>query len=258
MPRTAREHNEGSILHLVTRGVNRQCIFISDLERNVFVGWMREAFLRHGANILSYCLMPNHVHILVAVGAVPIGRAMHDLLTRYSLLFNARYERVGHLFENRFKERPVTDIKYLINASAYIHLNPVRAALVRKPEDWGWSGHNELLRGGGSCVDLSRLLELTGLSVCQLQESYRDRINEHMGTMDVSGLTLREIIMRASMSFGLEPAAAYEQKKGGIFTRARKRAVKWARSRGFTLAEIAEELGCSIAAVANLATENST
>ena len=258
MPRTAREHIEGSILHLVTRGVNRQCIFTSDLDRNVFVGWMREAFLRHDANILSYCLMPNHVHILVAVGAVPIGRAMHDLLTRYSLLFNTQNERVGHLFENRFKERSVNDIKYLINASAYIHLNPVRAALVRKPEDWVWSGHGELLCGGGPRIDFSRLLELTGLTVYQLQESYLDRINDLMGTVDVSGLTVREIIMRASLSFGLEPSAAFEQKKGGVFTRVRQRAVKWARNRGFTLAEIAKELGCSIAAVAALAAENST
>ena len=258
MPRTAREHIEGSILHIVTRGVNRQNIFEADLERKVFLGWAQEAFVRHDVRLLSYCLMSNHIHLLVAVGRVPVGRAMHDLLTRYSLLFNARYERVGHLFQNRFNARAVRDLRYLINTAAYIHLNPVRASLAGRPEDWEWSGHRELVQGHSAKLDLRDLLSLTGLTTLEFQEAYLERIESLMGEENISGASLRDVIARAALSVGLEPMDLFENAKGEVFTIAKKRAIKWAQSLGFSLADIAREMGCSKSAVAKMAAEAST
>lgn len=80
--------------------------------------------------LLSYCLMPNHIHLLVETGEVPLSKILHRLLLRYSLYFNKRYERSGHLFQNRFKAKPCKQENYLLQLLVYIHNNPRKAGLV--------------------------------------------------------------------------------------------------------------------------------
>jgi putative transposase len=237
---------------MTTRGVDRQDIFRSDLDRNYFLKLTREALARHDTDLLTLCLMPNHVHYLLGVHTAPIGDPMHDVLTQYSVYFNGRYGRSGHLFQNRFFDSEVRDLAYLINATAYIHLNPVRAGLVRTVDEWRWSSHHELLAGGGPNLRLDRLTALTGMSPEELKAHYLERVREHVSPSKRDGLELREIIHRAAMSFGIEPEPVLQGMKGGYYTQAKKRAIDWGLEQGFSLADLAREFDCSKAAMTKL------
>jgi hypothetical protein len=89
--------------------------------------------------IYAYCLMPNHFHLAIKVSAVPLGSFMHRILTGHALTFNRRYDREGHLFQARHRAKLCLNDRYLLALIRYIQMNPVRAKLVTKPEDWPWS-----------------------------------------------------------------------------------------------------------------------
>ena len=88
--------------------------------------------------------MPNHFHLAIQVGAVPLAYIMQRILTSYAITFNLRYGRTGHLFEGRHKANPCLDDRYLLNLIRYIQMNPVRAGLVARAEDWPWSSRAPL------------------------------------------------------------------------------------------------------------------
>src|SRR6185503_15252840 len=102
--------------------------------------------------ILAYCLMGNHFHLAMRVGNIPLSRIMHRMLTTYAMAFNFRHDRTGHLFQARYKAILCLDDAYLLGLVRYIHLNPVRAGLVPKPENWPWSSHH--LYAAGNSEDL--------------------------------------------------------------------------------------------------------
>lgn len=230
-------------------------IFRSELDRNYLLKVTRESFAKYDIDLLSFNLMPNHIHYLVGVHGVPLGPAMHDVLMKHAMFFNARYERVGHLFQNRFYDTEIHDMAYLVNATAYIHLNAVRAGLTRTIEEWQWSSHKELLAGQGRNIQLDRLLDLTGMTPEQLREAYLERVKEHLARPALDGLTLREIIRKAAMSFGIEPEPVFAGMKQGYYTRAKRRAVTWALQQGFSSADIARELDCTRSAVTRMKEE---
>ncbi len=91
------------------------------------------------AEVFAYCLMGNHFHLAIRVGPVALASVMHRLLTSYSLVFNRRHDRAGHLFQARYKAILCLNDAYLATLIRYIHLNPVRAGLVSRPQDWRWS-----------------------------------------------------------------------------------------------------------------------
>jgi putative transposase len=255
MPRRPRPHRPETVRHATARGVNRQDIFRCDLDRKYLLKVTRQAFEKHEIDLLSFNLMPNHLHYLVGVHGVPLSRAMHDALSTYAIYYNARYERTGHLFQNRFFDTEIHDLSYLVNATAYVHLNAVRAGIVRTIDDWQWSSHREFMAGGGANIRLDRLFSLTGMTPEQLRSSYIERVREHLSPVDLKGWSLHDIIQRAALSFGVEPGPVFEGKKGGYYTRAKQRAVSWALEQGFSHADIARELGTSRAAITLLSRE---
>lgn len=230
-------------------------IFRTDLDRNYLLKITRESFAKHDIDLLSFNLMPNHIHYLVGVHGVPLGAAMHDVLMKHAMFFNSRYERVGHLFQNRFYDTEIHDMAYLINATAYIHLNSVRAGLTRTIDEWRWSSHEELLAGRGRNIRLDRLLDLTGMTPEHLREAYLERVKEHLSPPSLEGLALPEIIRKAAMSFGIEPEPVLAGRKHGYYTRAKQRAVGWALQQGFSLTDIARELNCNPSSVTRLKEE---
>ena len=92
-----------------------------------------------GDSLIAYCLMGNHFHLVIKVGAETISSIMHRLLTAYAKSFNQRHERSGHLFQARFSSKLIGDDAYLQTVFKYVHLNPVKAGLVKNPKDWPWS-----------------------------------------------------------------------------------------------------------------------
>jgi REP element-mobilizing transposase RayT len=139
MARRNRIHFDGAIYHVMNKGVEGRHIFLNDLDRLRFLKKMRELEKVAGAKILAYCLMGTHFHIAIKVGSRPLGWILQRLLTSYAMSFNVRYKRRGHLFESRCEVRLCLDEDYLRRVIQYIHMNPVKAGLVERPQDWPWS-----------------------------------------------------------------------------------------------------------------------
>ena len=123
----------------MARGVDGRDIFIDDVDRVAFHDGLIRLSRDLGADILAFCLMGNHFHIAIQIGPVALASIMQRLLTSYSLAFNRRHNRTGHLFQARYKAIVCRDERYLASLIRYIHLNPVRAGLVARAQDWRWS-----------------------------------------------------------------------------------------------------------------------
>lgn len=139
MPRQPREKSNTGIYHIIARGINRQQIFHEDADFRRYLTTLRRIAVESEAAVLGYCLMSNHVHLLFQEGKVGISGIMHRVGASYAIWYNCKYQRSGHVFQDRFKSEQVEDDSYLLTAVRYIHQNPVKAGLVNSPETYRWS-----------------------------------------------------------------------------------------------------------------------
>jgi REP element-mobilizing transposase RayT len=145
MARKPRLEVEGGLYHIMTRGNNRQRIFSDDDDYQKMLKLVADQKTKLPFYLYAYCLMPNHVHLLIERREDACGRVMHRLLTGYSRYHNRKYGRVGHLFQTRYKAILCQTDQYLAELVRYIHLNPVRAKLVNKPSGYRYSSHRAYL-----------------------------------------------------------------------------------------------------------------
>jgi len=140
MPRTARSLGNGGYFHIINRGNDRRVVFRSRLDYLVFIGLMKEAKRRFPLSIHGFCLMPNHIHLIVrALHAENLSAFMQWLAGCYSRHFHESYGTSGHLWQGRFKGIPIDSEEYLIVALRYVEGNPKRAGLVDSNRKWEWS-----------------------------------------------------------------------------------------------------------------------
>lgn len=139
MPRIAREKSNSGIYHIILRGTNRQEIFHDDEDCLRFLETMYKYKKQTGLKIYGWCLMGNHIHLLLGEGNEEISVTMKRIGVSYARYYNSKYDTVGHLFQDRFRSEGVDCEAYLMTVIRYIHQNPVKAGLVKKPDDWQWS-----------------------------------------------------------------------------------------------------------------------
>ena len=140
MPRHARLDAPGALHHVICRGIERQAIVRDDADRAAFVARLGSILQATGIPCYAWAVLPNHVHLLLRTGDVPLSTVMRRLLTRYAGTFNRRH---GYLFQNRYKSILCQEEPCLLELVRYLHLNPVRAALVkdlRALDRYPWSG----------------------------------------------------------------------------------------------------------------------
>jgi putative transposase len=135
----------GAVYHVFSRGNQKQPIFLSDEDRFYLHKILGDVHGKFGVIIQAYCLMPNHYHLNASTPLGGLSKAMHLLNTGYSVYLNKKHGRCGHLFQGRFKSILVEAGSYAIELTRYIHLNPVRAGLVARPEDYVWSSYRDYL-----------------------------------------------------------------------------------------------------------------
>ncbi len=123
----------------MARGVDGRDTFIDEVDRRGFLGALNRICGESSAEVLAYCLMGNHFHLAIQVNAIPLSSIIHRLLTGYSTAFNIRHNRMGHLFQARYRAILCLSDAYLSVLIRYIHQNPVRAGFVAKAVDWPWS-----------------------------------------------------------------------------------------------------------------------
>lgn len=141
MPRAARAQSETRIFHVMQRGVDRQEIFFDDTDRLKFLAILGECKKVSGLELFAYCLMDNHIHLLLKAGEEELGASMRRLFSRYAGWYNLKYQRTGPLFQGRFRSEPVEDEVYFLAVFRYIHRNPVKAGLSQHPENYRWSSY---------------------------------------------------------------------------------------------------------------------
>jgi len=139
LPRQAREQCDSGVYHVVLRGINRQDIFYDDEDYRRFLETLAKKKSEKQYEVYGYCLMGNHVHLLLRENTDPIARIMSRIGTSYAWWYNRKYDRSGHVFQGRYGSECVEDDAYLLTVIRYIHNNPVKANFVKAPEDYRWS-----------------------------------------------------------------------------------------------------------------------
>ena len=148
MPRGPRLDTPGTLHHVMVRGLERRAIFRDEVDRADFVHRMAALAGAGAWTVYAWALLPNHAHLLVQTGGRPLSRCMRALLTGYAGAFNRRHRRAGHLFQNRYKSVVVEEEPYFLELVRYLHLNPLRLAVVqdlRGLDRYPWTGHAALM-----------------------------------------------------------------------------------------------------------------
>ncbi len=148
MARPLRIEYEGAVYHITARGNERKTIFEHQGDYQKFLAILSELPQKFSVIIYGYVLMKNHYHLLIGTPGGNLSKIMHYLNTTYTVYFNLRHERSGHLFQGRYKAFLLEKDPYLLSVSRYMHLNPVRAGIVERPEEYQWSSYDVYIEGG--------------------------------------------------------------------------------------------------------------
>lgn len=144
MPRQARVKSETGIYHVMLKGIDNRDIFLDEFDRSKFIEQIIRAKEKGLFAILAYCLMDNHVHLLIKENE-EVGKSIKRITVGYVIWHNSKYGRIGHLFQNRFHSEPVETDSYLVTVVRYIHHNPVKAGIAKLPRDYEWSSYHQYL-----------------------------------------------------------------------------------------------------------------
>ncbi|MCR4792238.1 MAG: transposase [Lachnospiraceae bacterium] len=242
MPRGARKTSSTDIYHVMLRGINRQDIFEEDEDKKFFLWIIRECIKVSGCDIYAYCLMSNHVHILIRTKTESIGVIMKRIGTRYVLYFNEKYGRVGHLFQDRFISEAVEDDRYFLTVLRYIIQNPMKAGIEQRPGSYMWSSYRTYVDSFDHITDTSIAIDMAGG-----KEKLIEFLNENNNdtAIDVSEggrkLSDKELKRKMLQVTGCMTISDYQN----ISKEEQRVCVLKMRKSGFSLAQIARMIGRS-------------
>jgi len=183
MARPLRNEVEDGLYHVTVRGWERRSIVRSDRDREDWLRLLDKAATRCGWRVFSWVLMTNHFHLYLRTPQPNLSAGMHDLNSGYASLFNRRHRRVGSLYQGRFKAILVEDDSYSWELSRYVHLNPVRAKMVARPEDYRWGSYPAYLdrRKAPAWLDWETVVLEHGGSLVSARRAYRRFVEAGIG-----------------------------------------------------------------------------
>jgi len=177
MPRLPRLAFPGLFSHVIARGIERRPLFKTHLDYGDFVSRLARLLPETGTACFAWALMPNHVHLFLMSGLTTLSKVMQRLLTGYAVNFNIRHKRVGHLFQNRYKSIICQEEPYFLQLIRYIGLNPVRAGIVKTPEElahYPWTSHAAILgTQRNTFQDVKEVLSRFGSDMKPAQRAYQ-------------------------------------------------------------------------------------
>lgn len=156
MPRPLRRYGNSKVYHIIFKGIDDQDIFYDDQDRKVFLKHISITQENFNYTVYAYCLMVNHVHMVIKCQDEFLSKAMQSLLIRYVHYFNKKYKRIGPLLQNRFKSKNVENQIYFVDLCRYVHRNPEKAGIA-KTQDYEWSSYKEYI-GKAKIVNKNVLL----------------------------------------------------------------------------------------------------
>jgi len=193
MPRKARIDAVGALHHIICRGIEKRPIFMDDVDRDGFIVRLRKILTETKTPCYAWALLPNHFHLLLRTGMAPIARVMQRLLTGYVVVFNRRHQRHGYLFQNRYKSILCQENPYLLELVRYIHLNPLRAGVLKNLKDldqYFYCGHSRIMgKVQDQWQDVDRVLSMFGDRNSDAQKKYRQFVEKGLAEGKKSELT---------------------------------------------------------------------
>ena len=282
----------GLVSHITQRAAGKEPLFVEPHDYLTMLGLLKESAEKFDLRFYALCLMPNHVHMLMEPRKSNLAEAMRSIFSRYAAKFNLRYERRGHLFGGPYRQSVCLDNSYLLAASVYIHLNPVRAGIVEGANDYRWSSSSLY------CLDKPRESFVSPLPILQLvnedpslaRRQYRkilvnaciaepDNVLEQESAVEKFCLRLADIFpglfkrlnrkpgnMQGQPPSLLELTELERRMKDVDFSRSRNPEGKKAKkyiveqllARGYKKTEISKRLGISCRSVYNILNSSST
>ena len=172
----------GAVFHVTSRGNNREKIFLDedDFERYRFL--LRKYHAKHNFKLYAYALMPNHVHLLIQTSTTAsISKIMHAINTSYAMYFNSKHDHTGHVWQGRFHSSIIDTENYLLEVMRYMDLNPVRASISKRPENYDWTSYRRYAEGKrDDLLDPHELYLNISKRNAQRQQVYREFVEERL------------------------------------------------------------------------------
>lgn len=155
MPRVSREESYTAYYHVMTRGINKEKIFKSKSDKQKLIDIIKKKLNEVDCKIFAYCVMDNHLHLLVNSSIENLSLFMKKINISYAMYYNSKNDRIGSVFQGRFKSENILNDRYFYGVVRYIHNNPVKANIVKKPEEYNWSSMNEYIKDEANIVDIN-------------------------------------------------------------------------------------------------------
>jgi len=211
LPRHGRIQSPTGYYHIMLRGNNRESIFSGDGQKRLFLECLNKHGEDHSIDIVAYCLMDNHVHIVVKASVLNLANAIKCMNTKYAMNFNRQRYRVGHVFQDRYKSQAILDDQYLLQVIRYVHNNPDKAKMVESIKDYNWSSYNEYLNKNSIVGNQQRefVLGYFSSSIEQFEEFHIQNDNQEY-------LEIKEDIVKERMEAAQDIISEYFTKKGLI------------------------------------------
>jgi len=184
MARPLRIEFPGAFYHVMVRGNQKQTIFHDKQDRVKYLEIIERYKKQHSFLIYAYTLMINHVHLLIETPKTPISKIMQVINLTYTIYFNRKYKKVGHLFQGRYKSYLCDKDAYLLSLVRYVHLNPVRAKLVKTAKEYKWSSHQDYLYGSKGIVESDKFLRLFSEKTSDARRLYKAFMDESIDSID--------------------------------------------------------------------------
>jgi REP element-mobilizing transposase RayT len=177
--RSTRADHRGGIYHVIARGNNKEFIFHDDKDKGYFLSILKKSCEAMGCKVYGYVLMNNHYHILMQTMDKMLQEIMHKINNQYSKYFNLKYERVGHVFQGRYKSSIIQDETYMYNVLRYIHQNPIKAGFCEKVQDYDWCSDKYYRSHINSFIDISLIMEMLSRDSKEARKKYSEFMSEY-------------------------------------------------------------------------------
>ncbi len=176
MPRPKRNFVEGGIYHIVQRGNNKAYIYDDQLDKACFLNIIKETKNDLPFEVLYYVIMDNHYHMILRMNEISISKIMWRINMRYSVYFNKKYNRIGTIFGSRFTSVNIKNNRQFMTVIRYNAYNPVKANIVKQPEQYKWSAHMEMISKKRYILNRDKLLELFDENSAKAMALYEDLV----------------------------------------------------------------------------------
>ena len=247
MARMPRKKSGSGIYHVMLRGADRRILFSDDEDCERFLETLRRAKRESPFRLFAYCLMGNHVHLLLKEGDEPLGITFKRIGVSYVYYYNWKYQLHGHLFQDRYQSEQVEDDAYFLDVLRYICQNPVKAGLCTKPFEYPWLGCSGITESGALLDGLGDLTDLKGDALLRFVSERCDK--EHLEDHGTTRLTDREAIERLRIVCG----CGNVQDIGGWTKEKCETALRKALGTGVSIRQLSRLTGISKAVIERIA-----